>query len=118
VVPFEDAANALILPVPLELANLPPLKEGRILKFPPRLKSSEASGFSQMAPVIDIPIVFAGPLALEVIVNFPSPTQQKPEGVPVFSQSSRLTVMPASQFDFPIKVPSSVPENFKQVHDP
>jgi hypothetical protein len=36
----------------------------------------------------------------------------------VFLQSSRLTVMPALQFDFPMKLPSRVPEKVRQVHDP
>ena len=103
--------------MPVESANFPPLEEGKILKFPARLRSSEASGFSQIAPVIDIPIMSAA-VVLDVMVKVPSPTQQKPGAVPVFRQSSRLTVMPASQFDSPIVVASSVPEKVRQVHNP
>ena len=115
---LDDAEKEFMLPVPVDLANLPALEDGRILKLPWMLRSFEAFGFWHTGPSIDIPIMFGGLPVIDTMLNAPSPTQQKPPGSGVFLQSSRLTVTLAFQFALPIRVASIEPENLRQLHEP
>ena len=98
--------KASIWPVPAEFLNLPVLLAAKMMKPPSMLTSNDALGSAHTGPANDIPRVLADVPLPDVAVSTPSPKQQKPEllpgpGVPVFVQSSVLTVTLALQVAFP-----------------
>ena len=116
----------LTCPAPPELANLPVLLALRMINPPWTLTSPPslggAFGSLQTGPVNDIPKVSEELLFAGDVISKPSPKQQKPFAsgvdVPVFVQSSKLTVTLAVKGTLPTCVPSRFPVRTKHSQSP